>query len=66
MAIFDRQGAAARVGRDISTIYRWEERGVISFVLGRIREDDLLAADKRMREKRGRPRKSAKSANEVC
>jgi len=66
VAIFDRKGAAKRVGRDVSTIYRWEERGEITFTLGRIRESDLLEADKRMRGRRGRPRKSAKSASEVC
>ncbi|MEB0303835.1 hypothetical protein QN345_00580 [Cryobacterium sp. 10I1] len=51
-----RKEAAERVGKNLATIYRWEERELIVFVLDRVREVDLLAADKKARERRGRPR----------
>jgi hypothetical protein len=50
MAIFDRAGAAVRVGRDIRTIRRWESKGWLTFTLGRVRESDLLEAEKTARE----------------
>lgn len=50
MTIFDREGAAARVGRDVRTIRRWEARGWLKFTLGRVRESDLLVAERTARE----------------
>jgi transposase len=58
--IFNRKAAAERVGRSLSTIYRWEEAGLLIFTLDRVRESDLLAAEKRARDTRGRPRKKGK------
>lgn len=58
MAIFDRQGAADRVGRDVRTIRRWEAKGLLTFVLGRVREADLLDAERRARMNRGGDRRS--------
>ncbi|WP_144795715.1 hypothetical protein [Microbacterium paludicola] len=60
MAIFDRQGAADRVGRNMRTIRRWEEKGLLTFVLGRVRESDLLAAERAARQNRGGDRRSAR------
>lgn len=62
MTLHDRKSAAQRVGRHLSTIYKWEERGWIRFVLGRVREVDLLKAEKLARERRGRPRARAATA----
>lgn len=45
MAIFDRAGAAERVGRDVRVIRRWESLGWLTFVIGRVREEDLLRAE---------------------
>lgn len=59
MAIYDRKGAAKRIGKDLRTIYRWEALGVLKFTLERVRESDLLEADKAMRSRRGRPRKES-------
>lgn len=50
MAIYDRESAAERVGRSVRTIKRWEERGWLTFTLGRVRESDLLDAEKQARE----------------
>lgn len=62
MAIYDRAGAADRVGRDVRTIRRWEARGWLVFTLGRVREADLLAAEKCARMRRGGDRRSGRSA----
>lgn len=56
VTLHDRKSAAQRVGRHLSTIYKWEDRGWLRFVLGHVREADLLAADKLARQRRGRPR----------
>lgn len=56
-AFLDRKAAAERVGVNLSTIYRWEERKLLTFILGHVREADLLAAEKAARARRGRPRK---------
>lgn len=61
MAIFDRQGAARRVGRDVRTIRRWEARGLLTFVLGRVREADLLEAERQARMNRGGDRRSLRA-----
>ena len=53
---YDRKQAAERVDRSLSTIYRWEGLGWLVFILDRIGEDALLAADKRSRLRNGRPR----------
>ncbi|MDY0828571.1 hypothetical protein SK224_05455 [Microbacterium sp. BG28] len=58
MAIYDREGAADRVGRSARTIKRWEERGWLTFTLGRVRESDLLDAEKQARKQRGGDRRS--------
>lgn len=50
--------AAARVGRSVQTIYRWEREGLISIMLGRVLEAELLEVDKLTRSRRGRPRKA--------
>jgi hypothetical protein len=60
VTIYDRKGAAERVGKNLATIYRWEERGLLTFVLGRVRESDLLAAERAARARRGRPRALSK------
>ena len=52
--------AAARVERSERTIKRWGESG-LAITAGMVREDALLEMDKRMRERRGRP-KGAKAA----
>lgn len=61
MAIFDRQGAADRVGRDVRTIRRWEAKGLLTFVLDRVRESDLLEAERKARANRGGDRRSARA-----
>lgn len=61
MAIYDRQGAADRVGRDIRTIRRWEAKGVLTFTLGRVRESDLLVAERAARMNRGGDRRSPRA-----
>ena len=61
MAIFDREGAADRVGRDVRTIRRWEAKGLLTFVLGRVRESDLLDAERQARSNRGGDRRSSKA-----
>lgn len=58
MAIYDREGAAERVGRSARTIKRWEERGWLKFTLGRVRELDLLDAERQARKQRGGDRRS--------
>lgn len=51
-----REEAAERVGRSVRTIRSWQSDG-LKTVMGRIPEADLLAWDRRMRERTGRPRK---------
>jgi hypothetical protein len=58
MAIYDREGAAERVGRDVRTIRRWESKGWVTFVLGWVRESDLLDAEQKARRNRGGDRRS--------
>ena len=53
--------AAARVERSERTIKRWGESG-LAITAGMVREDALLDMDKRMRERRGRPRGSKAAA----
>lgn len=48
--------AAERVGRDERTIRRWVEREELAPMMGRFREADLIATEKRMRSRVGRPR----------
>ena len=50
MTIYDMKGAAARVDRDERTLKRWVARGWLTFTLGRVREADLLQAEKMARE----------------
>lgn len=38
------------MGRDVRTIRRWETNGWLTFTLDRVRESDLLNAEKRARE----------------
>jgi hypothetical protein len=59
MEIYDRRGAAERVGRSARTIRRWEERGWLTFTLNRVRELDLLEAEMMARDnaRRGGRRK---------
>lgn len=56
MKFLTRKAAALRVGKNLSTIYRWEERGLISFTLDLCREDRLLEAAKKSGARVGRPR----------
>lgn len=49
--------AAKRAGRSERTVRRWIEAGHIKLVLGRMREGELLEVERRMRGRRGRPRK---------
>lgn len=57
-----RQQAARRVDRHLSTIYRWEERGLLTVAFDRIEEDRLLEVDRAMGKRRGRPRRDAPRA----
>lgn len=51
--------AAERVGRDPRTIKRWRANDEITVLADRVRESDLLDADKRIRARKGgRPRKT--------
>jgi hypothetical protein len=50
--------AAVRVDRGESTIRRWIDKGLMS-VAGRIPEQSLLEFEKKMRDRRGRPRKAS-------
>lgn len=51
------EDAAKRVDRSVRTLYRWDDEKLISILMGRVLEADLLAADKLKRAARGRPRK---------
>lgn len=53
-----RQEAAKRIHRTVRTLYRWEREGIVRFIAGRIAEPALLDADKLMRSRIGRPRKT--------
>lgn len=53
-----RAEAAQRVGRTERTIRNWERSGELTPTLGRFRESDLVEADRRMRARVGRPRKT--------
>lgn len=55
-----RAEAAKRVKRSERTLYRWEQEQLLAPILGRYREDVLLEIDKRMRGRRGRPRKATR------
>lgn len=50
-----RKQAAARVKRSERTIRRWEEAGLRTFH-GLFRESELVAMDKEMRSRVGRPK----------
>jgi hypothetical protein len=41
--------AAERVGRSERSVRRWRQLGMVRFCLGRVREDDLLEADRAAR-----------------
>jgi predicted site-specific integrase-resolvase len=43
--------AAERVGKSVRTIKAWRQRGEITVLVGRVRESDVVEADKRMRER---------------
>ncbi|EQM83400.1 hypothetical protein [Microbacterium maritypicum] len=44
-------------------IRRWIEAGELAPLAGRVRTADLLATEKKMRSRRGRPRKNAQIGN---
>ena len=44
-------------------IRRWIEAGELTPIAGRIRAADLLTTEKKMRSRRGRPRKNAQIGN---
>ncbi len=50
---------AERIGKSRRTLRVWVQNGELKPMLGRVRESDLLATEKRMRERmhRGRPKK---------
>lgn len=54
--------AAKRVDRSLRTIYRWGEgeNPHLRILLNRVREDELLEVDRKMRGRRGRPRKASR------
>ncbi|MFJ6547440.1 helix-turn-helix domain-containing protein [Microbacterium sp. NPDC091676] len=53
------QEAADVAGRTDRTVRNWVEAGELSTRLGRFHRDEVLAAERRMRRKVGRPRKKA-------
>ena len=59
MSWLSRQEAADRVGKHLVTIYRWEGQGLLTFVMGRCAEQDLLEADRVASSRVGRPRRRA-------
>ncbi|POH63621.1 MULTISPECIES: hypothetical protein [Cryobacterium] len=62
MKFLNRKDAAVRVGKNLSTIYRWEERGLLAFTLDLCREDQLLEAAKKSSAQVGRPRAARRKA----
>lgn len=44
-------------------VRRWIEAGELTPLVGRVRATDLLATEKKMRSRRGRPRKNAQIGN---
>ena len=62
MNFLTRKAAAVRVGKSLSTIYRWEERGLLAFTLDLCREDRLLEAAKKSGARVGRPRATRRTA----
>ena len=50
--------AAKRVDRSVRTIYRWQQAGWITILMGSVSEAKLLDADRLARRLRGRPRKA--------
>lgn len=50
---YDYRGAAARVGRSVSTIYRWKDRGLIHPIAGRVQTAELLEVDRITRARGG-------------
>lgn len=62
--------AAKRVGRDERTIRRWvdtvREEGANLMLGGLIREESLLEVERRMRSRRGRPRKVRPEVVVLC
>ncbi|TFD09804.1 hypothetical protein E3T26_14345 [Cryobacterium sp. TMT1-21] len=62
MKFLNRKDAAKRVGKSLSTIYRWEERELLTFTLDLCREDRLLEAAKKSGARVGRPRATRRTA----
>lgn len=54
-----RKEAAERVGKTERTIRNWEDAKLLKPIIGRYREDELLRADRQMRGRVGRPRKTS-------
>ncbi len=59
LTLAEAAGVARRTER---TIRNWVEAGELEPRYGRFRRDDVLAAEKRMRQRIGRPKKSLDSA----
>lgn len=55
--------AAAAAGRTERTIRNWVDAGQLNPLYGRFSRDEVLKAEKRMRRKVGRPRKSIAQPN---
>lgn len=51
------EAAAKRVDRSKDTIYRWQREELLSILLGRVLESQLLEVDALKRKRRGRPKK---------
>ena len=59
-------GAAARVGRSRRTVQRWIDAGELAQVLGMVRESEVVETEHRMRQRIGRPKKSAPAPEPVA
>ncbi|KTR76173.1 hypothetical protein NS234_12140 [Microbacterium oxydans] len=53
--------AAAVAGRTERSIRNWVEAGELELRYGRFKRDEVLATEKRMRQRIGRPKKSLDS-----
>ena len=53
------------MGRSVATVKRWEKKGWLTFTLGRVREADLLEAEKKARSNHGGARVKGAHVDQV-